>query len=114
MRLYITDRELPPLSGIVIKPQYMGLNMTHLTLASQNWDELYIDLDESIPEGSLRFLPKKCAKIIVGCPDHPSTRQLHLLIELFPELDGKLRKAQMKGAGVHGLLREVWEHGDPA
>ena len=48
MKLYITDRELPPLCGIVIKPQFMGLKVTHLTLASQTWDTLFIDVDESI------------------------------------------------------------------
>ena len=51
MKLYITDRELPPLCGIVIKPQYMGLKVTHLTLASQTWDVLLIDVDECITEG---------------------------------------------------------------
>ena len=61
MKLYITDRELPPLCGIVIKPQFMGLKVTHLTLASQTWDTLFIDVDESIQEGSLRFLHKKCS-----------------------------------------------------
>ena len=51
VKLYITDRELPPLCGIVIKPQYMGLKVTHLTLASQTWDVLLIDVDECITEG---------------------------------------------------------------
>lgn len=110
MKLYITDRELPPLCGIVIKPQFLGVKMTHLTLASQTWDTLFIDVDESIPEGSLRFLPKKCNKICACCPEHPSMHQLHLLVELYPELDGKLRKAFMKGESVGGILPEMWEH----
>ena len=114
MKLYITDRELPPLCGIVIKPQFMGLNVTHLTLASQKWDTLFIDVVESIPEGSLRFLPKKCSKIRACCPEHPSIHQLHLLAELYPELDGRLRKAYLKGEGIGGILPEMWEYGSEA
>lgn len=112
MNLYITNRELPSLCGITVAPQFMGLNTTHLTLASQNWDTLYIDVDECIPEGSLRFLHKKCCKIRVGCQDLPSLHQLHLLVELYPELDGRLRKAYMKGEGIGGILPEMWEYGN--
>lgn len=111
MNLYITSRTLPPMCGVVIEPQYMGLNVTHLTLASQHWDTLFVDADECIPEGSLRFLPKKCGRIRVSCPSHPSMRQLHLLIELYPELDGRLRKAYMKGENIGDILPEMWEHG---
>lgn len=112
MKLYITSQELPPLSGIVVRPEFMELNMTHLTLASQNWETLYIDVEECIPEGSLRFLPRKCFKIRACCPEHPSLHQLHLLVELYPELDGRLRKAYMKGEGIGGILPEMWEHGN--
>ena len=111
MRLYITTAAVPPLSGVVIKPEFLGMKITHLTLASQQWSALYIDVDECIPEGSLRFLPTKCKSIKVSCPERPSMHQLHLLGELFPALDGKLRKAYMKEESVHGILPEVWEHG---
>jgi hypothetical protein len=108
MNLYITDANVPPLSGVVIQPKHMALKLTHLVLASQTWSTLYIDIVESIPEGTLRFLHTKCERILVACPEHPTLHQLHLLIELFPKLDGQLRKAFMKGDAIHGLLHEVW------
>ena len=114
MNLYITKRTLSPLVGIIILPEYMGSKVTHLTLASREWDNLCIDIDEELPEGSLRFLPSKCKKISVSCPAKPSLHQIHLLAELFPKLDGKLRKAYMKGEEVNGLLPEMWEHGEEA
>lgn len=114
MKLYITSQKPAPLSGICIDPKYMGLKVTHLTLASQEWDALYIELDECIPEGSLRFLPQKCKCIRALCPERLSMHQLHLLVELYPSLDGKLRKAYMKGEDVRELLPQVWEHGSEA
>ena len=112
MKLYITGQKLKPLCGVVIHPQFLGLKVTHLTLASQTWDALFIDIDEDIPEGSLRFLPSKCKSIRVSCPERPSLHQLHLLVELYPELDGKLRKAFLKGKGIGGILPEMWEYGE--
>lgn len=110
MKLFITSKAVRPLSGVVIHPSHMGLNVAHLTIASQQWDTLYIEVAECIPEGSLRFIPKKCARIRPSCPNHPSLHQLHLLVELYPELDGRLRKAYMKGEGVGGILPEMREH----
>lgn len=112
MTLYITDREVPHLSGIVIRPADMAAKLTHLTLASRTWDTLYIDLEEVIPEGPLRFLPTKCTRIRVTCPEHPTLHQLHLLTELYPDMDGTLRKTYMKGESLRGVLPEVWEHGE--
>jgi len=114
VKLYIAKDPLPALCGVVVEPQHLALKLTHLVLASRQWDELFIDVVEDIPEGTLRFLPKKCNVIHVCCPEHPTLHQLHLLVELYPELDGKLRKAYMKGDTVHGLLPEMWEHGGQA
>lgn len=110
MNLYITGRPLPPMCGVVVEPQYMGLNITHLVLASRDWDTLYIDVDECIPEGSLRFLSEKCRSVCAFCQEKPSMHQLHLLVELYPKLDGQLRKAYMKGEGISGILPKMWEH----
>lgn len=114
MNLYVTRRDIASMSGLVIRPEYMAPKVTHLMLASYKWDKLFIDLDESIPEGSLRFLPERCDSIHVAWEEPTSMHTLHLLIELFPQLDGKLRKAYMKGEDMRGLLHEVWEHGSEA
>jgi len=112
LNLYITNREMPPLCGMVMLPENMVSKLSHLMLASNDWDALYIDVVEVIPEGALKHLAKKCSEIYVACPEKPTLHQLHLLIELFPYLDGKLRKAYMRGDNVHGLLPKMWQYGD--
>lgn len=108
MKLYITNDKVPPLSGIVIKPEFMALKVTHLTIASQNWEQIYVSVSDLIPEGSLRFLPAKSDSIKVRFEEKPSIHTVHLCIELYPELDGALRKAYMKGEDMHGVLLEMW------
>lgn len=114
MNLYITDKPVEPLQGVVISASHIGLNLAHLTIASRMWDTAYVDVDECIPEGALRFLHTKCKSIRVLCPEHPSMHQTHLLIELYPELGGRLRRAQLKGEGLSGILPEMWEYGKDA
>ena len=111
MNLYITDSEVQLIQGVHFPPSSLALKITHLILASRDWDTLFIDLEECIPEGWLRYLPTKCKEIQVCVPDTPSMHQLHLLIELFPHLDGTLRKAYLKGENINALLPKVWQHG---
>lgn len=114
MNLYITNRPIPELSGVVIAPERLQLKVAHLSLAGRKWDTLFIDIEESIPEGSLRQLARQCTRIRAYCPDHPSLHQVHLLVELYPEIDGTLRKTYMKGGSIRGILPEMWEHGEEA
>lgn len=111
MNLYITDTEVLLSQGVRVPTANMQYNITHLALASHTWDTLYIDLEECIPEGCLKFLASKCKDILVCLPNTPSMHQLHLLIELYPTMDGTLRKAYMKGENINGLLPKVWRHG---
>lgn len=108
MNLYITSNPVPSLQGVVVTTEQIGLPLAHLSIASRAWDKIFVSVDECIPEGSLRFLPTKCKEIRVQCPAHPSIHQLHLLVELYPQLDGKLRKAYMKGDDIRELLPEMW------
>ena len=111
MNLYITDSEIKLIQGLRMSPSSLQYKITHLTLASRDWDTVYIDLDECIPEGYLRYLPQKCKDIQVCLPNTPSMHQLHLLIELYPHMDGTLRKAYLKGENINVLLPKVWQHG---
>lgn len=108
MKLYITDKSIKPLSGVSIRPEYMGLNLTHLMIASQVWKGAYVEISDAIPEGSLRFLPSKCETIKVRFEGKPSMHMMHLLIDLYPKLNGTIRKLYMKGDDMHELLLEMW------
>lgn len=112
MTLYVTDRLVPNLSGCKLTPAQLAYNVSHLMIASRTWDKIFLDLTDDIPDGSLVYLRGKCKDLAVACPSHPSLHILHLLVDLYPENSGKLRKAYLKGVSVHGLLPEVWEHGD--
>ncbi len=98
---------------VQLRPQDLNFNSAHAVVASQVWDECYIDLDECIEEGKLRYMPNKCRAIFPRFPDSPSRHQMILLTELFPALTGTIRKAFLKGDDLHGILPTVWEQGLP-
>lgn len=77
-----------------ITPEELRNPLIHLYTASNHWETLHIDLEDSIPTGILTEMRKVCDNIeilSVGSGCYP------LLSELFPEHLGKLRKLQMLG-----------------
>lgn len=114
MTLYITKCKTPVLSGTVIAPEHLNKNFAHAVIASQQWDTLYIDIDECIQENRLRFIPSHCSRIVVGCTEPLSRHQMVLITELYPALGGKIRKEFLRGGNVKDVLPEVWEHGEDA
>lgn len=94
-----------------LRPTDLNANHAHAVIASKVWDKLYIDVDEGIAEGRLRYLHTKAREIYARVPEHPSRHQMVLLTELYPELSGTIRKSFLKGDDMHGVLPFVWEPG---
>ena len=112
MTLYITNHDVQGLSGIKFTTAAMGTKAAHLVIASFKFQKCYLEIAEDIPEGMLKSLPSEIDEFVIDVPEHPSLHQLHLLCEVLPEQEGKLRKAYMKGESIHALLPEVWEYRD--
>lgn len=82
------------------------LQTTHLFIASNKWDEIYIELDECIPENSLLHLNMVTDTIRVKLPEKVTYPILKQLTELFPEKSGTIRKYFMTGQDLKGVLED--------
>lgn len=109
MKLYITNDAIDTMEGVVVAPADLNSNLAHLVIASRKWDAIFIDVDEAIQEGRLRYLHTKTDTIKPRVPANPSRHQMVLLTELFPNNAGTIRAAYMKGADIHGVLPAVWQ-----
>ncbi len=98
---------------VKLRPEDLNLNSAHAVVASQVWDECYIDVDECIQEGKLRYMHEKCRAIYARFPTTTSRHQMVLLTELYPDLTGTIRKAYLKGDDLHGILPTLWGEGCP-
>jgi hypothetical protein len=70
------------------------------------WDTIYVKLSEEIPLQSLKYISRRATYVRVWfqeCTEHI----LKLLIELYPALEGSLRKAYNTG-GLDEVLSGVW------
>ncbi len=85
----------------------LRLNSTHLFIASNMWESIRIEIDGSIPRGTLRKLSTVCEDIKVSVPAHIDENILHLLTELYPSKAGVLRRTFMQGGDVKGVIRDV-------
>ena len=84
----------------------LKMKSTHLFIASNAWESVYIELDDSIPEGYLRNLHTVCDNITVNLPDVVTDKTLGLLIELYPDKSGALRRAYMQGTKIEEVLEK--------
>lgn len=89
----------------------LGISMlqfktTHLFIASNKWEEVYIELDDTIPECSLIHVNLVAENIKVKLPENVSPTTIKQLSELFPDKAGALRKNFMMGLGLKGVLNE--------
>ncbi len=81
----------------------LNMKSTHLYIASNKWETVTIDIEDSIPERSLMHIPTVADHIQVRLPEKITQTTLRLLTELFPDKAGALRKRYM----TDGLIGEV-------
>lgn len=70
--------------------------LVHLYIASNKWDTMEIELCDLIPNRVLPYMMIVCKNVRVRVLDEKITSySLKLLIEMFPERAGELRRASM-------------------
>lgn len=82
----------------------LRMTATHLFLASNIWDDMYIELSEDIPLNMLKYMSKQAKQIRVSLPAETTEHILKLMCELYPEKAGVLRKAYMLKRDLKGAL----------
>ena len=108
MTLFITKRNMGPLSGVTYPPSALGLKPLHLVIASVKPEAVRIDIDEEIPDGSLKFLPMVSPDIKVAFETPATVHTMRHLADLFPAKSGTIRKTYQEGGDLRGLLSQVW------
>lgn len=95
------DEDTYHLSTSMLKSQ-----ATHLFIASNLWESIQVDLDETIPDGYLSNLNMVCSDIRVKLPKDITESTLRALIDLYPDKRGKLRMTYLSGKSLEGVLGE--------
>ena len=88
-----------------ISPDMLSQKGTHLFIKSNHWDEIEVDLSEKIPEGSLKYMHMCADHIKVNLPPKVTVPVMLQLCEVYPDLQGKIRKTFTSGGDISGLLR---------
>lgn len=106
MRLLITQQYDRSFEENVSKlaTHMLQLPTTHLFIASNSWEEVYIELDDTIPECSLLHVNMVTDSIKVKLPEVVNHNTIKQLSELFPAKAGLIRKSFMTGQDMKGVL----------
>ena len=109
MNLYISNvKRESGADALYLEISVLRQTSAHFFLASQAWDTLYLELDDTIPEMCLCFLKDKVKEVRVKLPKEITPHTVKLLAELFPALEGKLRKQFMLGGVESVVLPYLW------
>lgn len=92
------------LEDCIISIGMLQFPSTHLFIASNKWDKVYIEVSDEIPLGSLRFINTVTQTIEVNIPDVTTETTMRILTEIYPEKSGKLRRHQMQGLPLKEAL----------
>jgi hypothetical protein len=89
---------------MTISISLLSQKATHLFVASHLWDELYCEVDDSIPLNCLKYMVTKAKKVTVKLPEKCTVTTMRLLTELYPVKAGTIRKAFMSGKNLQEVI----------
>lgn len=92
------------LETTVISAYMLHISTTHMFIASNTWDKCIVEIDDSIPLNSLKFISGVCSDIQVILPEKINDHCMKLLTELFPKLSGTIRKNYLMGKSLGGVV----------
>lgn len=84
----------------------LSMKATHLFIASNLWDKISIELDDTIPEGYLSCFNLVCSDIKVKLPEKVTDITLRQLVELYPNKAGALRRTFLQGRNIKEVILE--------
>ena len=89
-----------------LSTSFLKAKSTHFFIASNKWDLIYIEIEDSIPEGFLKSMHLVCPDIKVNIPDNVTDKTVQLLAELYPSKSGAIRRVYLSGGNLTEVLRE--------
>jgi hypothetical protein len=107
MRLLISDTDSKTeglTETIRISPSALGRTATHLFIASTRWDSIHVDIVQEIPRHVLNKVQTRSQNITCSIRTRVTEHSVGLLIDLFPSLEGKIRKSFFAGGDLNGVV----------
>lgn len=86
----------------------LSVTATHLYIASHSWESIELELDDSIPDNILGNMRLVCnpENIKVILPEDITDKTVRLLIDLYPDKAGVIRRTYMSGGSIREAVRE--------
>lgn len=106
MKLSITRdyKLLDDLETCCISADMLRSPATHLFISSNDWDSITVEICKELPDNALEYIqflsPNKEVKLLDPLDD----RLLKMLLALFPEKGGSIRRAYMSGKGMDEVI----------
>lgn len=89
---------------LTLSTSYLKQNATHAFIASHHWEELYCELNDDIPLNCLKYITTKVDSVKVKLPEQCTQTTMKLLVELYPEKAGTIRKQFMTGKPLQEVI----------
>lgn len=111
MRLIVTDRQIDNTSfdEVIMPISEFNDICSHPYIASANFDEVVVDVEDRVKLGHLRPV-LSITKVIPRITDIISTHTISILSELYPEHAAKMRYTFMRNKdGIRELIDKMCE-----
>jgi hypothetical protein len=109
MNLYIGFRPKNK-AGLYLSTDALRDRDSHLFILSNRWDTIYIELSDKVLPYCLKYIKNSSNEVKVRFKEQ-TKYTLALLIELYPDLEGVLRKKYVSGGNLNEVLSGLWWNG---
>lgn len=110
MNLIIGDKVLADAESnnfLEIPAGYLQFPSVHMFIASHDWENIIINNILDSPANTLKHLHLVCKNVKVKTPDNFDQNVVDRLIELLPDLGGKIRKCYLFQGNLTELLHDI-------
>lgn len=91
-------------NNMVLKADMLKEKGTHLFIASNKWETIYVELHEGLEPWYLHFLPGCSNNIQVIGQEDTLNAYMQVLIELYPDKSGAIRRAVMQKQSILSVI----------
>ena len=89
---------------MVIKSAMLEEKSTHLFIASHQWDKIIVELHPKLNPATLHYISGVAGRIEVICDRDKLSDYMSVLVELYPDKQGAIRRSVMQKQDVLSVL----------